>query len=91
VSQYRQWFADFLTQTINSGTQSVSYMAACPAGSRALGGGSEVIGGSGAQLNVIVSAPYENTSSGWRVVLRNNSAANVTTTVRVHVVCAVAQ
>jgi hypothetical protein len=90
VSQYRQWFADFVAQTINFGSQS-PYMAACPAGSRAMGGGGEVIGGGGAQLNLIVSAPYENTSSGWRIVLRNNTAGPITTTVRVHVVCAVAQ
>jgi hypothetical protein len=90
VSLYRQWFADFVAQTLNPGTQG-TYLAACPAGSRPLGGGGEVIGGAGPQLNLIVSAPYENTSSGWRIVLRNNSAGVVTTTVRVHAVCAVAQ
>jgi hypothetical protein len=34
--------------------------------------------------------PFENTSSGWRVVFRNNTSNPVTISVRVHVVCAVA-
>ena len=90
MSQYRQWFGDFLLQTIGVGSQS-PYMTACPAGTRPLGGGWETIGGSGAQLSLVTSAPYDNGSSGWRVVLRNNSGNPVTTTVRVHVVCAVTQ
>jgi hypothetical protein len=77
-------------QAINPGTQS-PFLAACPSGTRPFGGGWETFGGAGAQLSLVASLPFENGSTGWRVVLRNNSAAQVTTTIRVHVVCAVAQ
>jgi hypothetical protein len=56
-----------------------------------LGGGFELIG-SGQQLTVLASEPFTGTSSGWRVVVRNNTAATLMSAqVRVYVMCAVMQ
>jgi hypothetical protein len=79
---------DNVAQTVNPGT-SAWYVAVCPAGKRALGGGYEFLGGSGAQLTAIASHPSDASATGWRVQVRNNTGAPVTTTIRVHAVCAI--
>jgi hypothetical protein len=77
--------------SLNPGTASW-FVALCPTGKRPVGGGYELIGGTGAQLNTIASHPYDNSPTvGWRVLLRNNTGAVVTTTVRVHVLCGFVQ
>jgi hypothetical protein len=69
------------------------FLALCPAGKKPVGGGYEVFGGAGPQLSAIASHPFNNGAGqlGWRIQLRNNTSAPITTTVRVHVVCALAQ
>ena len=91
VSGYQSVAADYSSTSINPGTSSW-FVVLCPAGKRPVGGGYELNGGGGAQLNTIASHPYDNSPTvGWRVQLRNNSGALVTATVRVHAVCAVVQ
>jgi hypothetical protein len=65
------------------------YLTVCPAGKRAVGGGYEFVGGTGAQLTAIASHPSDSFATGWRVQVRNNSGGSVTTTVRVHAICAI--
>jgi hypothetical protein len=66
------------------------FVGLCSLGKRPIAGGYELLGGSGALLNAISSHPYDNSPTlGWRVQLRNNSSIVVSTTVRVHVICAV--
>ena len=63
--------------------------ANCSAGRVPLGGGFELVG-SGQQLTVLASAPFTGPTSGWRVVVRNNTTATLMSAqVRVHVTCAV--
>jgi len=65
--------------------------AACSAGRVALGGGYELLGG-GSQLSVLSSTPVPAPGSGWRVVVKNNTAsAMMNAQVRVYVICAVMQ
>jgi hypothetical protein len=87
VSGYQKVVMEMSTG-INSGT-SMHYVVLCPSGKVPLGGGFEVFGGSGPQLSLIASQPYDNSPTvGWRVQLRNNTASLVSTTVRVFGVCA---
>jgi hypothetical protein len=61
--------------------------ALCPSGKVPLSGGYDGAA-SGTQLSLIRSAPLSS-GTGWRVVLRNNTASNVSSAqVRVSVVCA---
>jgi hypothetical protein len=88
VSGYQKVLMEMQNTALNSGTSSF-FVVLCPAGKQPLGGGFETMGGSGAQLTLIASHPYDNSPTvGWRVQLRNNTANVVTTTVRVHGVCA---
>jgi hypothetical protein len=79
---------DHLAQTINPAS-SAPYLAFCPAGKRAVGGGYELLGGSAAQLTAIASHPSDPSATGWRVQVRNNTGAAVIATIRVHAVCAI--
>jgi len=81
--------AEFPLETINP-SGAVQYAAACPAGSRPVGGGFETAP-NGTQLTPAASHPLTNTVTGvrgWRVQLRNNTSTAITTLVRVHAICA---
>lgn len=87
VSGYQKVLSELANTSLNPGTSSF-FVVLCPAGKQPVGGGFEVFGGSGAQLSLIASHPYDNSPTvGWRVQLRNNTSAMVTTTVRVYGVC----
>jgi hypothetical protein len=87
TSGYQKVINDLPNTALNPGTASW-YVVLCPAGKQPVGGGFEVFGGSGPQLNLISSHPYDNSPTvGWRVQLRNNTSAVVTTTVRVYGIC----
>ena len=75
----------------NSGVVLAPQSANCSAGRVPLGGGFELVG-SGQQLTVLASEPFTGTTSGWRVVVRNNTATTLMSAqVRVYVMCAVMQ
>jgi hypothetical protein len=88
VSGHQVVTSEFLSQTVNSGA-SLPYLTVCPAGKKAVGGGYEFNGGGGAQLTAIASHPSDSSGGAWRVQVRNNTNANLTTTIRVHAVCAI--
>ena len=76
-------------ETINP-SGAVPYVAACPPGSRPIGGGFETAA-NGTSLTMTASHPNTNAVTGirsWRIQLRNNTAAPITTFVRVHAICA---
>jgi hypothetical protein len=63
--------------------------APCPAGKTVVSGGYEMATASAQRLGVTMSAPYEDETSGWRVIFRNGSGVMLSSiNVRVHVVCA---
>ena len=65
--------------------------ANCSAGRMPLGGGFELVG-SGQQLTVLASEPFTGSTSGWRVVVRNNTRHDPDERAgRVYVTCAVMQ
>lgn len=69
---------------------SMPYTVACPAGTRPLGGGFDT-GSSGSGLSLTASHPQFDATTGiwsWRIQLRNNTDAPITTIVRVHAICA---
>jgi hypothetical protein len=75
-----------------AGSVSSYVIAVCPAGKKAIGGGHEFASISAQQLNVTMSAPYENGSSGWRVVFRNGSVNPLSNVqVKAHAICISAQ
>jgi hypothetical protein len=87
VSGYQKVLSEVATAALNPGTSSF-FVVLCPVGKQPVGGGFEVFGGSGAQLSLIASHPYDNSPTvGWRVQLRNNTSVVVTTTVRVYGIC----
>jgi hypothetical protein len=90
VSGHQVVTIDYLSQTVNPGA-SAPYLTVCPAGKKAVGGGYEFVGGTGAQLTAIASHPSDSLGGAWRVQVRNNTNNAVTTTIRVHAVCATAQ
>jgi hypothetical protein len=66
------------------------FLAACPIGSRPLGGGYDTFG---SRLTAAAQHPVRNAATSgdifaWRVQLRNNTDVGVTTAIRVHAVCA---
>ena len=92
VSGLERVFVD-LTQVVNAAGGQLAFLAACPAGKKAVGGGHEANGNGGGSLALVGSHPHEIPSTGWngwRVVLRNNTNNNLTTTVRVYALCALA-
>ena len=65
------------------------FVAPCPLGSRPVGGGLET-GMNGTGLTLTASHPTPGatlTATGWRVQLRNNTNATITTALRVYAVC----
>jgi Collagen triple helix repeat (20 copies) len=89
VSGYERVTVD--TGAFNLAFQVQSFvLAPCPAGKRPLGGGYELVG-TAAQtgLAVLMSGPYDNGTSGWRVSFRNASSNGLSNVqVRAYVVCA---
>ena len=82
------------TQTVNGNGGQVAFTAGCPAGKKPVGGGHEANGAGGGSMVLVASHPHEVAAtgfSGWRVMLRNNTAGALSTTVKVHVVCATVQ
>jgi len=93
VSGLERVFVD-LTQTVSAAGGQLAFLAQCPAGKKAVGGGHEANGSGGGSLVMVGSHPHEVVSTGWygwRVVLRNNTNSNLSTTVRVYALCALAQ
>ena len=86
---------------LNDGTAAAGQVL-CPAGTKAIGGGTSVEASSASDIHVLVSRPYSSpgadppadngTFNGWRVAYRNNAGAvapaSGNTTARVFVVCA---
>ena len=91
VSGYEKIVADSGPFSLGAGISSW-IVANCPAGKRPVGGGHELVGTSTQQLNVTMSAPYENGGIGWRVNFRNGTLGAMNNLqVKAHVICAVVQ
>ena len=88
MSGHQPVFTESLGQVVNSGAQ-LPYLTVCPSGKKAVGGGYEFNGGGGPQLTAVSSHPSDAAGTGWRVVVRNNTANPVTANIRVHAVCAI--
>jgi hypothetical protein len=78
--------AEYASQQINV-FSSVFFTAACSLGKKPVSGGHELNGNGGGQLTLVASHPVESPAT-WRVVVRNNSTANVLATIKVYVICA---
>jgi len=86
---------------LNDGTTASSQVA-CPAGTKAIGGGATVSASSASDVQVVVSRPYSTTApdlpvdggtfNGWRVVYYNAAGSTApavgNTTARVFAICA---
>ena len=79
------------TVTLSNGS-TLEMSAACPDMKAQLSGGYELVTASAQRLTVIFSAPYDDATSGWRVIFKNaTGGALMSVNVRVHAVCAAVQ
>jgi hypothetical protein len=93
VSGLERVFTD-TSAVVNAPGGQVAFLSKCPDGKKAVGGGHEANGNGGGSLLLVGSHPHEVATTGWngwRVVLRNNTNNNLSTTVRVYALCALAQ
>jgi hypothetical protein len=88
VSGYVIYPVEYAVTAFNAATSS-HFVAPCPIGSRPVGGGLET-GMNGTGLTLTASHPTPGTTAtatGWRVQLRNNTNATISTALRVYAVC----
>ena len=89
VSGYERLIADSGMFPI-ANHESVSIDAPCPEGKVVVSGGHELVDGPAQRLVLIMSGPYEDSASGWRVTVRNSTGVALSNVnVRSQVVCAV--
>jgi hypothetical protein len=91
VSGFQRVLEDSGMVTLTNGS-TLEMSAPCPDLKAQLSGGYELVTASAHRLTVIFSAPYDDATSGWRVIFKNaTGGALMSVNVRVHAVCAAVQ
>jgi hypothetical protein len=91
VSGFQRAVEDSGMVTVPNGS-TLEMSAPCPEMKAQLSGGYELVSTSAHRLTVIFSAPYDDATSGWRVIFKNaTGGALMQVNVRVHAVCAAVQ
>jgi Collagen triple helix repeat (20 copies) len=91
VSGFQRVLEDSGLVTLTNGS-TLTMSAACPDLKAQLSGGYELVTADAQKLIVVMSAPYDEDSSGWRVVFKNTTGNLLTSVnVRVQAVCAAVQ
>jgi hypothetical protein len=91
VSGFQRVVEDSGMVTVANGL-TLTMDAACPDMKAQLSGGYELASANAEKLTVVFSAPYDDATSGWRVVFKNATGGALgSVNVRVHAVCAAVQ
>ena len=91
VSGFQRVLEDSGLVTLSNGA-TLTMSAACPDLKAQLAGGYELVTANAQKLTVVMSAPYDEDASGWRVIFKNaTGAALMSVNVRVQAVCAAVQ
>jgi len=91
VSGFQRVVEDSGMVTVPNGS-TLEMSAPCPDMKAQLSGGYELVSTGAHRLTVIFSAPYDDATSGWRVIFKNATGGPLMqVNVRVHAVCAAVQ
>jgi hypothetical protein len=91
VSGFQRVLEDSGLVTLSNGS-TLTMSAPCPDMKAQLSGGYELVTANAQRLDVIMSAPYDEDASGWRVIFKNATGGPLmSVNVRVHAVCAAVQ
>ena len=91
VSGFQRVLEDSGMVTLANGS-TLEMSAPCPDMKAQLSGGYELVSTSAHRLTVIFTGPYDDATSGWRVIFKNaTGGALMQVNVRVHAVCAAVQ
>ena len=91
MSGFQRVLEDSGLLTLSNGA-TLTMSAACPDFKAQLSGGYDMVTANAQRLTVVMSAPYDEDASGWRVVFKNATGGPLmSVNVRVHAVCAAVQ